>query len=59
MEFTALKDFFSEELKSQYVAGLSYTVRPADAKLAKLVPVWIKEGKVEPGRSGAIVRGEG
>jgi len=25
--FVALKDFWSDELKSQYVAGLSYTVR--------------------------------
>lgn len=30
MQFTALKDFHSPELKSDYVAGLSYTLKPAN-----------------------------
>ena len=46
MQFTALKDFWSDELDSQYVKGLSYTVRPPDKRLAKLVPKWTDEGKV-------------
>lgn len=49
MQFTPLEDFFSEELKSQYCVGLSYTVRPGNAKLAALVPKWISEGKVRQG----------
>ena len=31
MQFTALEDFWCEETQSQYVEGLSYTVRPAEA----------------------------
>lgn len=46
MQFTPLKDFFSEELKSAYCVGLSYQIRPDDKKLAALVPQWIEEGKV-------------
>ena len=53
MQFTPLKDFFSEEFQSHYLVGLSYTVRPGDDKLAALVPQWIKEGKVRLGASGA------
>jgi hypothetical protein len=51
MQFTPLKNFFSEELKSQYCVGLSYTVKPDKdhAKLAALVPKWIKQGLVRPG----------
>ena len=49
MQFTPIKDFYSDEFQSQYCAGLSYTVRPEDKKLADLVPVWIAEGKVRLG----------
>ncbi len=31
MEFTALQDFWCEETKSQYAAGMSYTVRPVSS----------------------------
>lgn len=50
LRFVALKDFFSEELQSQYVTGLSYTVFPdaAHAKLAALVPQWVDEGMIAP-----------
>lgn len=68
MEFTALQDFDSEELGSRYLAGMSYTARPVTdaepprvqdlrAKLLELLPQWIEEGKVAPGRSGAVVKG--
>ena len=53
MQFTPIKDFFSEEFQSQYCAGLSYTVRPEDQKLAALVPKWIEEGKVKAGAPDA------
>lgn len=32
MQFTALKDFWCEELKSGYNAGLSYTLKSPDDK---------------------------
>lgn len=47
--FVALVDFFSEETKSQYCAGLSYTVR--EDKLGSLVDRWVAEGKVQMGSS--------
>jgi len=61
VQFTAAKDFFSEETRSQYCAGLSYTVRhrmvpnkkdpsgplvDTGAVLAALLPQWVSEGKV-------------
>jgi hypothetical protein len=51
MQFTPNKDFFSNELQSQYCVGLSYTVKDdaAHTKLAALLPQWIAEGKVRVG----------
>lgn len=59
MRFVALRDFYCEELGSQYVAGLTYAVRPVPAlsertgnamtvpaqasALAQLVPKWLGE----------------
>ena len=44
----ALQDFFSEELGSQYVKGLIYTVHDeAHGKLAELIPRWISQGRVK------------
>lgn len=80
MEFTAVKDFHCAELKSDYVAGLTYTARSPDdpaikadtplAKIAranrttlqKLLPTWVKEGKVVMGRvtvSPGVMSGAG
>jgi hypothetical protein len=58
MRFTVVDDFYSEELGSQYVAGLSYEARDADDKLKKLIPKWIKEGKVREGGPEATVSGK-
>jgi hypothetical protein len=64
MNFLALKDFWSEELKSQYVKGLSYSC-PDDrvhAKLKALLPQWIKEGKIASGAplgTGGSIAGRG
>jgi hypothetical protein len=57
MEFTALKNFSSPELHSDYVAGLSYSARAGDRKLRELLPQWVKDGKVQLGRNGATVKG--
>ncbi|HSW83559.1 MAG TPA: hypothetical protein VLH12_08795 [Usitatibacter sp.] len=54
-QFTPNKDFFSEELQSQYCVGLSYTAKDdADhAELAELVPKWISRGLVRAGAPAA------
>lgn len=39
VRFKALATFFSEELGSQYVAGLLYTARPGDTELRALIGV--------------------
>lgn len=54
MQFTPLKDFFSDELRSQYCVGLSYTARNQDSKLKELLPSWIDEGKVRLGAPDSI-----
>jgi hypothetical protein len=46
MQFTPLQDFYSDELRSQYCVGLSYTAREKDALLIGLLPKWIEEGLV-------------
>lgn len=45
-EFSPTEDFFSDELQSQYVKDLRYTVHQGNAKLAALVDVWREEGKI-------------
>jgi len=57
--FTALTDFYDFDLNSQYLAGMSYTVRAGDKDLARLVPEWLCEGKVRIGGPAAKVQGEG
>lgn len=47
MRFKAKQDFFSDELKSQYVEGMSYTVRPGNTLLAGLAAEWKDDGRIE------------
>jgi hypothetical protein len=58
IDFTAIEDFYSEELESYYVKGLSYTARPGDEKLKTLLPFWLNEKKIVYGRPSATLRGE-
>jgi len=44
--FTVLKDFFCEELRSQYCAGSHYNAREGDVTLLRLLPEWKVAGKV-------------
>lgn len=55
MQFTPVKDFYSEETRSQYVTGLSYFCKDdADhAKLKALLPKWVADGKVRLGPATA------
>ena len=59
MKFTPLVTFKSPETESMYVEGLSYTVRPGNKRLARLVERWLKEGKVAHGGYASIVTGKG
>ncbi|MEO7157438.1 MAG: hypothetical protein ABI039_07760 [Vicinamibacterales bacterium] len=53
MEFTARKDFWSEELRSQYCQGLSYR--------GEGLPIeqWLAEGKIVLGGTPSKIQGEG
>lgn len=44
--FIVTEDFFSDEINSQYCAGLSYTVHEGNELLHQLVQKWYSEGKV-------------
>jgi hypothetical protein len=47
VRFKAVEDFSSDELQSQYCAGLLYTIRPEDARLREVVmQQWLPQGKV-------------
>ncbi len=45
--FTPTEDFFSKELNSSYVKGMSYNLRAGNVKLLKLVDEWRSEGLVK------------
>ena len=47
MVFEAVKDFWSPELRSAYVAGRQYTVHPWNAKLANEAREWAKDGRIQ------------
>jgi len=57
--FTAIDTFISKELRSEYVAGLSYEARDEDAVLLSMIDQWIEEGKVREGGPQSSVSGEG
>jgi hypothetical protein len=45
--FVALRNFYSPEIKSGYVEGLSYTILPGNRYLGALAEVRALEGKIE------------
>lgn len=47
MQFTPLEDFHDPDLRSDYCAGLTYTVRPGNTALAAKVEKWLTEGRVQ------------
>lgn len=47
MQFTPLKDFYSEDFKSQYLVGFSYNA--TDEKLLEHVNEWVARGFVRLG----------
>ena len=53
MNFTPLKNFFDEDLRSSYCVGLNYTVRPGDDLLAIKVEEWLKADMVREGTASA------
>ena len=55
--FTVLDTFTSEELHSDYVAGMSYEARDEDETLLGLIDGWIEEGKVREGGPESEVSG--
>jgi hypothetical protein len=57
INFTPLREFFSQEFKSYYLPGLIYTARPEDKKLLSLLPAWLSDGKVILGTPAAPLPG--
>ncbi len=55
--FTVLDNFVSEELHSEYVAGLSYQAGDGDKLLLSLIDKWIKQGKVREGGPSSTITG--
>ena len=55
--FTVIDSFHSDELNSEYVAGMSYEARDEDTTLLELIPQWIAEGKVREGGPQSEVSG--
>lgn len=55
MDFTPLKDFYDEDLRSCYCVGLNYRVRPGDAVLIQKLPQWVEAGMVRPGTADAPI----
>ena len=54
MRFRALRTFNSGIVKSTYMEGLQYTVRPGNEVLAELAGYWLELGWVEVIEEGAV-----
>lgn len=54
--FTVIDGFFSDEMKSEYVAGMSYEAEDGSG-LSELVDEWIEQGKVREGGPEATITG--
>lgn len=65
INFTPLETFRDEDLRSDYVVGFNYTIRPGNARLAEKVSEWLEAGKVRLGTADgtdsarAAVKGTG
>lgn len=60
MQFTPVEDFDCPELGSVYCAGMTYTVRPGNEKLAAFVEQWVKDGWVRTeGKTTVRLAGKG
>ncbi len=59
VQFKAMHNFHSDETGSDYCAGLIYTVRQFDSKLAGLIPGWKEEGLISIIHNGAESRVSG
>ena len=59
IRFTAAQDFYSEETRSHYLKGYSYTARAGDHVLRGLIPRWISESKIVEGGPQATMTGQG
>jgi hypothetical protein len=57
--FTAIDTFWSDELRMQFVAGMSYQPREGDDLLRSLIPGWIEQGKIREGGPQTILSGTG
>jgi hypothetical protein len=60
--FTPTENFESEELRSHYEKGLTYTVRESYSVLRELFPKWLEQGKVElidANKPVGLINGEG
>ena len=57
MNFRALETFDSEEMKSGYVKGFTYTIRTPE--LERCAAVWLEEGKIELVETGSRTAGSG
>lgn len=59
LEFQVTEAFFCEQMKSEYVPGQTYRVRPGNDKLAALLKKWLDEKKaVIVGTNRARVAGQ-
>jgi hypothetical protein len=45
-QFRALKDFHAPEFRSDYVTGLTYTIRDGNDKLATAAEAWAADGRI-------------
>jgi hypothetical protein len=59
IRFRALEEFFSPEMRSQYCAGMIYSIRPQDALLMNEASNWLNEGKIEIIEAESKISGTG
>lgn len=61
IRFTIIHDFYEKELKSHYLKGMSYTLKPGNKLLAKHLKTWVEDGlaALDDSVTHAVIRGIG
>ena len=59
IQFTPLRLFHSEEMRSTYVPGQTYTLRPDNERLRIALEEWVRDGRVQLVINGSRIVGRG
>ena len=59
IQFTPLRQFYSDALRSTYLPGYTYTLRPGNDALRVALDEWVRDGSAQIVVTGSRIAGRG